>query len=143
MKFTEVKKARPWLLVFDGGDDVLEVLRRFAGEQGIRGGWFTAIGALDQAAIAYWNAESLQYERIDIREQVEVLAFTGDIGMENDAVKIHAHVVLGRRDGAAIGGHFLSGRVFPTLEMNLTDFGMPVARRRDARAGLSLISLAP
>src|SRR6185437_14653961 len=37
---------------------------------------------------------------------------------------LHAHVVVGKADGTAHGGHFLGGRVWPTLEMIVTE--MPV-----------------
>ena len=38
--------------------------------------------------------------------QVEVLSLVGDIAAKNGAPKTHAHVVLGKDDGAAIDGHF-------------------------------------
>ena len=40
-----------------------------------------------------------------------------------DGPVVHAHVVLGRRDGSALAGHLLAVRVRPTLELILTTTG--------------------
>lgn len=139
MKFTRFTSQRPFFLVFDRGDDVLETVRELAREQGIRGGRFAAIGALQRAVIAYWNAELRKYEQIEIAEQVEVASLVGDITVEDGETKVHAHVVLGRRDGSSMAGHLLEGTVFPTLEMHLVDFGETLERHADEETGLSLI----
>ena len=53
-----------------------------------------------------------------MEEQTEVLALIGDIAVEDgNRKKVRAHVVLGKRDGAACGGHLLSAKVRPTLEV--------------------------
>jgi predicted DNA-binding protein with PD1-like motif len=69
-----------------------------------------------------------------------VLALIGDIAMQEDTQrrKVHAHAVLGRRDGAACGGHLLSAKVRPTLEVILTESPARLQRVRDPRTGLAL-----
>lgn len=141
MKFTTSASQRHFFLVFDRGDDVIDATRKLAREQHIGGGHFAAIGALERAVIAYWNPELHEYERIDVAEQVEVASLIGDVAVEGDETKIHAHVVLGRRDGSSLAGHLLEGAVFPTLEMHLVDLGQPLVRREDDETGLSLIDL--
>jgi hypothetical protein len=59
-------------------------------------------------ALGHVNWEKKDYERIAVREQVEVLAFVGDIALQDGKPKLHAHVVSGGRDGNARGGHLLS-----------------------------------
>lgn len=51
---------------------------------------------------------------IAITEQVEVLSLVGDIALENATPRVHAHVVIGKRDGTAHGGHLIEGHVRPT-----------------------------
>lgn len=141
MKFRPFRAPRSLFLVFDRGDEVIATLRDFAREGSIRGGRFAAIGALRRATVAYWNPQSREYEHIDVGEQVEVLSIIGDVGVEGSETKIHAHAVLGRRDGSTVGGHLLEGVVFPTLEMHLVDYGEPLERVRDPEAELSLIRI--
>jgi hypothetical protein len=53
--------------------------------------------------------------------------------------RLHAHVVVGKRDGTAHGGHLLQARVRPTLEVILTESASYLARRHDPESGLALI----
>jgi len=128
-------RAHGSLLVFDPGDEILTTLQQFITDQRVPSAWFQAIGAFETSVIAYWNRETKQYEDIAVDEQVEVLSLSGNA----TRTKIHAHVVLGRRDGSTIGGHLKRGVVYPTLEMHLTLFDHELVRRRDEATGLDLI----
>jgi predicted DNA-binding protein with PD1-like motif len=133
---------RVYAVVFDTGEDPVEGLTRFAAEHDLSASSFTAIGAFSEAVLGYFAWERKDYERIPVSEQTEVLAFIGDIAIEEDGgKKVHAHVVLGRRDGAAVGGHLLSAKVRPTLEVVLTESPSYLRRVHDPRSGLSLIRL--
>ena len=52
-----------------------------------------------------------------------------------------AHVVLGRRDGTAIGGHLLEARVRPTLEVMVIDSPEYLRRVCDPVSGIALIRI--
>jgi hypothetical protein len=54
--------------------------------------------------------------RIPVEEQCEVLSPIGDVAEDRDV-----HVVLGLSDGTTRGGHLIEGRVFPTLEVVVTE----------------------
>jgi predicted DNA-binding protein with PD1-like motif len=134
---------RTWALVFATGDEVMSTLQAFAAQAGITAARFTAIGALRDATLGYFDWDTKRYERIPVREQVEVLALVGDVALEYDAARIHAHVVVGRRDGTAHGGHLLEAHVRPTLEVMLTESPAHLRRRFDRETGLALIDIAP
>jgi len=55
--------------------------------------------------------------------------------------KLHAHVVLGKSDATAHGGHLLEGVVRPTLEVVLTELPRQLHRRLDRESGLALIEV--
>jgi uncharacterized protein len=141
MQFTGAGQLRTFFLVLDRGDEVIAALRRFADEQGIRGGRFAAIGAFESFTISWWNWETKQYEKHDIDEQVEVTSLIGDISRFNGDTVIHAHVNLGRRDLTTHAGHLFRGVVRPTLEVHLVDYGIELVRARDEASGLPLIEL--
>ncbi len=141
MKSQSFAVRRHHLLVFDTNDDFLPVLTEFVKRNDIQGASFSAIGAFQQAVIAYWNWDTKKYEHIEMMEQVEVLALSGSVARVAEDVKIHAHTILGRRDGATIGGHLIRAIVRPTLELFLLDLGARLARRRDDATGLWLLDL--
>jgi predicted DNA-binding protein with PD1-like motif len=73
---------------------------------------------------------------------VEVLSFAGNIAETDGNPELHAHVVIGKRDGTAHGGHFLNGRVWPTSEMIVAETPAHFHRRQDEDTGLPLIDLS-
>jgi uncharacterized protein len=141
-KLIDEHDQRVFAVIFDTGEDPIAGLTRFAGEQNLTASSFTAIGAFSEAMLGYFEWEKKDYERIPVREQTEVLALLGDIAVEGrNAKKVHAHVVLGRRDGSACGGHLLSAKVRPTLEVILTESPGYLQRRHDPVTGLPLIKI--
>ena len=133
---------RVFAVVFDIGEDPMAGLTRFAEEQNLSASGFTAIGAFSEALLGYFDWEKKDYERIPVNEQTEVLALVGDITVQEDRKKkVHAHVVLGRRDGAARGGHLLSAKVRPTLDVILTESPGYLIRVHDPDTGLALIRI--
>jgi len=52
---------------------------------------------------------------------------------------VHAHIVLGKSDGTAHGGHLLKGWVRPTLEVLVVESPNFLARTVDERPGLPLL----
>jgi predicted DNA-binding protein with PD1-like motif len=128
-------------VVFETGEDPVAALTEFAADHSLGAASLAAIGAFSEATLGYFDWEKKDYERIEIREQVEVLSLIGDTALEGERMRLHAHVVLGRRDGSTCGGHLLAARVRPTLEVILTQNPSYLARVHDARSGLALIRL--
>jgi predicted DNA-binding protein with PD1-like motif len=91
--------------------------------------------------LGYFDRARKDYRKIPLPEQVEVLSLIGDVALEDDEPKVHAHVVVGKADGTAHGGHLLEARVWPTLELVLTESPRELARRSDRETGLALIDL--
>jgi hypothetical protein len=135
-------EQKTWILVFDKGDEVMAAFKAFAREERIGAAHFTAIGAFSRATLGYFDRQRREYDRIPVDEQVEVLALTGDVTLSNDGVQLHAHVVVGKRDGTAHGGHLLEAHVWPTLELMLTESPAHLRRTGDAASGLALIDLS-
>jgi uncharacterized protein len=132
---------RTFALVFDKGDEVLENLLAFAREHGLAAAEFTGLGALSDAVLGYFDWQTKDYQRIPIDEQVEVLNLTGNIALAEGEPKLHPHIVLGKADGTAHGGHLLEGHVRPTLEVIVTESPRHLERRSDPETGLALLRL--
>jgi len=140
-KVINERDPRVIAVIFETGEDPVAGLTRFAAEHALDAASFTAIGAFSEAMLGYFDWEKKDYERIPVAEQTEVLALVGDIALEGDRPKVHAHVVLGRRDASACGGHLLSARVRPTLEVIVTESPGFLRRVHDPASGLSLIRM--
>jgi predicted DNA-binding protein with PD1-like motif len=132
---------RTFALVFETGDEVVSQLQHFAAERELSASHFTAIGAFSEAVLGYFDWEKKDYERIPVRQQVEVLALVSDIALDGTQPKGHAHVVVGTRDGSAHGGHLLTARVRPTLEVILIESPSYLKRVHDPESGLALIRI--
>lgn len=132
---------KTWVVIFDKGDEVVSGLTRFAEEQRLGGSRFTAIGAFSDVSLGYFDRERKDYEKIPVNEQVEVLVLAGDIALRDGRPQVHAHVVIGKADGTAHGGHLLEAHVWPTLELILVESPRHLQREFDAETGLALIRL--
>lgn len=129
-------------LVFEKGDEFVEEMSLFAKQQNLAASHFTAIGAFRDAVLGFFDREKKDYKKIPMKEQTEVLSLIGDIALSGKDPKLHAHVVLGKADGTAHGGHLLQAHVWPTLEVVLTESPRHLRRKTDAETGLALIDLA-
>jgi predicted DNA-binding protein with PD1-like motif len=135
--------SRSFALVLDQGDEVMQCLERFARERRLSAAHFTGIGACKDAVLGFYEIERKSYRRNAVKEQVEVVSLVGDVteGEKPGEVTVHAHVVVARSDGAALGGHLLEAHVNPTLEIVLTETPEHLRRRKDERSGLALIAI--
>jgi uncharacterized protein len=132
---------RTFVVVFDKGEEVVEGLTTFAGREGLRASHLTAIGALSDVTLGYFDRSSRQYQKIPLGEQVEVLSLLGVVTLDGEKPKVHAHIVVGTREGIARGGHLLEGHVWPTLEVVVEESPRHLQRRTDPESGLALIDL--
>jgi predicted DNA-binding protein with PD1-like motif len=131
---------KTYVIVFAVGDEVMSTLTDFVREQGVGAASFTAIGAFSEARLGYFDWEGKEFQEIPVPEQVEVLTLAGDVALEEDEPKVHAHVFVGRRDGSTRGGHLLEARVRPTLELVLVQSPVHLRKRHDPETGLALIA---
>jgi hypothetical protein len=144
MKTRLLQRAAPktYAVVFDVGDEVMGELTEMARVHRLSASRFTAIGAFSDVTVGYFLPDRKEYKRLPIREQVEVLSLVGDIALdERGEPKVHAHVVVGKSDGTAYGGHLLEAHVWPTLELIIEEAPRHLWRRFDPATGLALIEL--
>ena len=140
MKYKDLgQQARTYSIVFANGDEVASGLTEFAERNHIQSGHLTAIGALSDAVLAYFDRDRKEYRKITINNQVEVLSFIGDFALDKGKPGLHAHVVVGFPDGRTMGGHLLEAHVWPTLEVFLMASATPLHKEYDPDSHLDLI----
>jgi predicted DNA-binding protein with PD1-like motif len=142
-KLIQDGEEKTFVLVFETGEEVAAGLLRFAKEKNLTGAHLTAIGAFERVTVGFFDVAKKNYAKIPIKEQVEVLSLVGNIAMDDKGEpKLHAHVVVGKADGTAHGGHLLDAFVRPTLEIVLTESARHLCRTTRPELGLALLDLA-
>lgn len=137
----EREGRKTYALVYEKGNEFISRLQAFAEQQALVASHFTAIGAFSEAMLGYFDRQKMDYQKIPVKEQVEVLTLVGNITSSGGEYKIHAHAVLGKADASAIGGHVLEAHVWPTLEVIVEESQSHLFRRTDPETGLPLLDL--
>jgi predicted DNA-binding protein with PD1-like motif len=140
-KLLNTGTQKTFAIIMQSGDEVMENILSFAKQEKLHAAQFSAIGAFSKVTLGYFDFSVKDYKKIEVNEQVEVLNVVGDISLYNDEYKIHAHVVVGKEDGTAHGGHLMKATVHPTLEIILTESPAYLKREMDEESGLPLISI--
>ncbi len=136
----EDRGQRTFAVILDSGEEILQVLQAFATTLNVTAAQFTAIGALSDAVLKYFDWRQKKYLQIPVNEQVEVASLIGDVALAPSGTPaLHVHVVLGKRDGSALAGHLGEGHVRPTLEIVLTESPKHLQKVHDPETGLALI----
>jgi predicted DNA-binding protein with PD1-like motif len=103
---------------------------------------FKAIGALSEVELGRFNRETKNYQTaVKLHEQVELLSLIGDIALKVGEPQVHAHLLIGRQDESAHGGHLLSATVRPTCEIVITESPKRLQKEIDPESGIALIHL--
>jgi hypothetical protein len=133
---------RTYVLIFSTGDEIAAGLKKFASDQAMHGSSFKAIGALSSVKLGWFNWETKKYQvAVALDEQVELLSMIGDIAIKDGKPEVHAHVVIGKSDGTAHGGHLLEATVRPTCKVILTVSPQHLQKQLDPESGIALIRL--
>jgi predicted DNA-binding protein with PD1-like motif len=92
--------------------------------------------------LAWFSWETKQYEpSVILHEQVELLSLIGDVALKDGKPVVHAHAVIGKKDGTAHGGHLLEAHIRPTCEVVLTESPSHLQKQVDPESGLAVIKL--
>jgi uncharacterized protein len=133
---------RIWVLVLSPGEEAKKTIVNFAKQNDLKAASFVALGAFENAQLGYFDWQEKKYQPISVDEQVEVLTLVGDVAEnEKSEADLHAHAVLGRRDGSVRGGHLMQGIVRPTLEVTLTETPAHLKRRMHKDINVALIDI--
>lgn len=134
------EQPKTYILIFETGEELAAGLKQFAVEKKLASTSFKAIGALSSVKLSWFNWETKKYQpSVELNEQVELLSLIGDIALKDGEPQVHAHVVVGKADGSAYGGHLSEAHVRPTCEVVLTEAPRDLQKQIDAESGLALI----
>ncbi len=136
----EQSGQRTFVVELKTGEEVMDCLSKFVDGERISAAQISAIGALSDVELKYFDWDKETYDSLPVNEQVEVASLLGDIAVAPDGKPaLHIHLVVGRRGGAALAGHLGKAHVRPTLEVVLTESPAHLQKVYDPESGLALI----
>ena len=130
-----------YVVVCDPGDEAVAALTQFARAERLEAAQLTAVGGFERATVGWFDRAAKQFRPIPVDEQCEVLSLIGDVAEGQQGPSLNLHVVLGLSDGTTRGGHLIEGRVFPTLEVIVTEAPAELRKVMRPDIGVALIDL--
>jgi predicted DNA-binding protein with PD1-like motif len=130
-----------YVVVCDPGDEAVDALTQFARAERLEAAQLTAVGGFERATVGWFDLADKQFRPIPVDEQCEVLSLIGDVAEGQQGPSLNLHVVLGLSDGTTRGGHLIEGRVFPTLEVIVTEAPAELRKVMRPDIGVALIDL--
>jgi len=137
MQYREVSSGREFLVRLETGADWRDEIETLAAEEGIDAGWFTAMGAVQDAELLYYDQTDFEYRSVAYDEPLEVAACVGNIAELDGGPFAHTHAVLSRRSGQSLAGHLDSATVFAG-ELYLREFDEELVREHHEPTDLDL-----
>ena len=121
------------------GEDLLGYLEAFVTDNRIETAWLSYLGALQTAALRYYDQDEREYCDFHIHQHLEVVSGMGNVSLLDGQPFIHTHAVLADARGRAFGGHVNHGCEVWALEVKIEELeGQPPVRIFDEKTGLSL-----
>lgn len=120
------------------GDELHSSLAAAAAVHGIKGGWFSGIGAASEVELGYYDLERRDYDRTLVEGEVEIASASGPLSMLDGKPHIHLHAVVSDRQCVTRGGHLFRAVAAATLEFVLLPAEAPIERTWDEATGLNL-----
>ena len=113
------------------GDDVMEVLARFAQEHNVQSAGFFGVGACGSLTLSFYDLEQKEYIDKDFNEDLEIVSFSGNIAWLKEKPLIHGHGVFSDRAYQTVGGHVKKMIISATCELVIAQFPHKLERSHD------------
>jgi uncharacterized protein len=139
MKFK--KSGGHYVVRVDKGEELVESLRRFARESGLKLGYVTGIGATDRVKIGLFDVTEKKFHQTELSGPHEVTSVAGNLTTMDGEPYLHLHVTVADAKHNVFGGHLVSARISATFEAFVTEAAGEVGRYRDEKLGLNLLDL--
>ena len=128
------------ILRLDRGEDLFITIRDYLKENKIHSGYITAIGALQEYTLGYFDGN--EYQKIIAKDPVELLSCLGNISLVEGVPFPHIHAIVGRIDGSTCGGHVMEGCIVNfTGEVIIYAFQGEIKRKFNDAVKLNLLNV--
>jgi uncharacterized protein len=131
-----------WMLKLDAGEPLPETLAAWAARERIEAAAVVAgIGLVRDTEIGY--LKDGKYEPKLFAEPLELLGLSGSIAYEDGTPSVHLHLIGGRPDHTAVGGHLLKATIGLLAEIRVDAFpGRRFRRPLEPSRGVRILRLS-
>jgi len=141
MSFRKLCVGQIFIVRVKYDSEIIKFVTELAKNNEMMAATFTAIGALKNAKLGFYDQEKHEYLETLLLAPQEIASCVGNISIRDDEPFVHAHAVLADHDGNTKAGHLLEGKVF-AAEVHVTELlGEKLVRKNDAVTGLFLWDL--
>jgi len=137
MKFKQF--GTKYILRIDKGEEIVETLKNFCTKHQIKLGSISGIGATNNATIGFFSANSKQFHKKDISEDMEIAPLLGNITTMNGETYLHLHINLGDSEHKSLSGHLNRAVCSTTFEAIIDAIDGEVDREFSEEIGLNLL----
>ena len=99
MEYESTETVREYVGRLETGADWREEIESLARRENVDAGWFTGLGAVQDAELWYYDQAERTYRSTTFEEPLEVAACVGNVSRLGDGPFAHTHAVLSREGG--------------------------------------------
>ncbi|QLG49710.1 PPC domain-containing DNA-binding protein [Natrinema halophilum] len=137
MNYRAVETTEEYVARLETGADWRAEIESLAEAVDADAAWFTALGAVQDAELWFYDQDECEYHPVEFDEPLEVASCTGNVSrLEGDRFA-HTHVVLSDDEGTAYAGHLNEATIWAG-EVHMRAFEEPLAREYDETTELDL-----
>jgi hypothetical protein len=130
-----------FIVRIDKGEEIVEILKQFCKDNGIKLGSVIGIGATNKATIGLFEVETKKYHSKELVGNHEIAPLYGNISTMNGEVYLHIHANLCDSKHNSFGGHLSSAIVSATFEGIIDTIVGEIDREFDDEIGLNLYKI--
>ena len=136
---SEFKPGRRFVCRLPHGKDLITSIEDFCVELSIQMATFSIIGAVSSATFGAFDQKQHVYVTFTEEAPLEIVNCSGNVSLKDGEPVVHAHIVLGDKQGKTKGGHLFSETTIFVGEIDLQELiGKPLERDYDDTTGLML-----
>ncbi len=130
-----------FIVRIDKGEEIVQTLKSFCREQGIKLGAVTGIGATNRATVGLFDAEKKEYKAKELTGNYEIAPLCGNISTLQGDVYLHIHANLCDSEHKSFGGHLNAAVVSATFEAIIEVMEGEIEREFSQEIGLNLYKI--
>lgn len=128
-----------YVLRIDKGEEIIETLKKFCEENGVKLGSISGIGAVNKATIGLFETATKKYISREYTGDFELASLSGNISTMNGDTYLHIHTCLADQNNTTYGGHLNFAVVSATCEIIIDAVDGEIDRQFSEEIGLNLI----